>query len=103
MIITRIVLVTFLAATLTAGAALAGPRGNRGGGRAGINGASVTGVCPAGNMPGSGAGKSVRANGNPNSSGTPLRDGSGKATAPGRGPKDGTGNNPRHPVTAPGG
>lgn len=36
--------------------------------------------------------------GNPNSNGTPLRDGSGRATAPGKGPKDGTGNNPRHPV-----
>jgi hypothetical protein len=31
-------------------------------------------------------------NGNPNSSGTPLKDGSGKATAPGKGAKDGTGN-----------
>lgn len=30
--------------------------------------------------------------GNPKSTGTPLQDGSGKTTAPGRGAKDGTGN-----------
>ncbi len=29
--------------------------------------------------------------------GTPLRDGSGKTTAPGKGPKDGTGNNANCP------
>jgi hypothetical protein len=97
--IIRILTVTLLATTLTAGVALAGPRGNRGGGaRANPNRASITGTCPAGNVPGTGAGKSIRGAGNPNSTGTPLRDGSGKATAPGNGARDGTGNNPRHPV-----
>jgi hypothetical protein len=45
-----------------------------------------------------GSGKSINKRGNPNSTGTPVRDGSGKATAPGKGPKDGTGNNANCPV-----
>ena len=36
--------------------------------------------------------------GNPNGNGTPLRDGSGRATAPGKGPKDGSGNNANCPI-----
>lgn len=91
-------------------AALAAPAFARGPGR-GNGPCRGTGVCPYGNIPGSGMCAGARAGatrgavdsarGNPNSTGTPLRDGSGKATAPGHGAKDGTGNNPRHPETSP--
>ena len=108
--ITRILTVTLLATTLTAGVAFAGPRAGGGNRGARANRAATTQICPQGNEPGSRlgvnqsrAGKARRAVGNPNSTGTPLRDGTGKATAPGNGPKDGTGNNPRHPVAPPAG
>lgn len=38
------------------------------------------------------SGQTVTPRGNPKSTGTPLKDGSGKTTAPGKGAKDGTGN-----------
>ncbi|MDQ1300583.1 MAG: hypothetical protein QG637_502 [Chloroflexota bacterium] len=80
---TKITLLTALisAGLLTSASTFArGPGGNGGGNR----GASRTpnAVCDL-----SGPGQ-----------GTPLRDGSGKATAPGRGPKDGTGNNANCPI-----
>ncbi|MBI2518094.1 MAG: hypothetical protein HYV95_14410 [Opitutae bacterium] len=45
---------------------------------------------PGASTPGR-SGQTVTPRGNPKSTGTPLKDGSGKTTAPGKGAKDGTG------------
>ena len=86
-----ILLTSLLGAALLAGtsALAAGPRGGgNGGGR---------GPCPP--TPAcDGSGRAASNRGNPNATGTPLRDGSGKASAPGKGAKDGTGNRAACPV-----
>lgn len=82
---TKIILITVLLSAGLVASASAAPRGN------GNRGASRPGT-----------GEMTGARGNPNSTGTPLRDGSGKATAPGKGAKDGTGtqaNCPNPPPT----
>jgi len=83
-----------LLALVTAGLAL-GPSVQAAGGRGASRGAAIRGAS-SGNatctLPRDGSGNTVNQRGNPNSPGTPLRDGSGKATAPGKGPQDGTGN-----------
>lgn len=113
--------VTALVLTMASIPAFAGGKGG-GGGR----GAGNDGVCPMGDVPASGVCRGAGSGscdgtqqrlrlrdgscvapdaapagvqGNPASTGTPLRDGSGKATAPGNGARDGTGNQPRHPTT----
>lgn len=80
-----IVLTTLLSAGFLAGtsALAASPRGGNGQGNRGSAPAA-----PARD----GSGKTVNHRGNPNSTGTPVRDGTGKATAPGKGAKDGSGN-----------
>lgn len=87
-----IILTSLISAGLLAGtsALAAGSRGGggNGGGNGGGGGRGCTQAAPAQD----GSGKSVNNRGNPNSTGTPLRDGSGKDTAPGKGAKDGTGN-----------
>lgn len=85
-----IILTSLISAGLLAGtsALAAGPRGGGGGGNGGGGGRGYNQVAPAQD----GSGKSINNQGNPNSTGTPLRDGSGKDTAPGKGAKDGTGN-----------
>ncbi|MBE2215761.1 MAG: hypothetical protein IAE82_17945 [Opitutaceae bacterium] len=112
-----ILMISALMVAMTSAPAWAGGKG--GGGRG-----SGSGVCPIGNVPGSGlcggsgacdgtqqrlrlrdgscvapSGAPATAQGNPAATGTPRRDGSGKSTAPGQGAKDGTGNQPRHPTT----
>lgn len=102
---TRILLITSILAGLTAISVSA--RGPGGGNGSCPNG---NGTClrdPSqcdGSGPGQcvprldGSGKAAADRGNPNSNGTPLKDGSGKATAPGKGAKDGTGNNANCPT-----
>ncbi len=85
---TKIVLISLLlSAGLVTSASAAGRGGN------GNRGASRPATC---DLSGTGTPR------NPNSTGTPLRDGSGRATAPGQGAKDGTGNRancPNPPTT----
>jgi hypothetical protein len=94
----KILLLTAIFAAGLIASAAAAAHGN-GQGR-GPNG---DGVCPYGtpeNCPNYAARGPSRGNcGQNNPNCTPKRDGSGKATAPGKGPKDGTGNRANCPVT----
>jgi hypothetical protein len=103
--ISKIILVATMAAACATVPALAGGKGNCGGGR-GAGGGS----CPYGNVPGSGVCDGTGA-GNSACDGTQQRlrkrDGScttgaqAPATAPGKGAKDGAGNQPRQPAPKP--
>lgn len=77
-----VVLTVLLSAGLVTSAFAAG-RGNANRG---------SGSCVPGTPVLDGSGRPVIHRGNPNGTGTPARDGSGKARAPGKGAKDGTGN-----------
>lgn len=56
-------------------------------------------LCPNTGQPArEGADRGTTYRGNPNSTGTPLEDGSGKLTAPGKGAKDGSGNRVSRPT-----
>lgn len=74
-----ILIVTLLSAGLLTGTSVYARGGGGGGG-------------PRGQGSGAQVNRDAGPRGNPNSLGTPLRDGSGKATAPGKGAKNGTGN-----------
>lgn len=85
-ILTSLISAGLLAGTSALAAGSRGGGGNGGGGRGGNR--DCTQSVPAQD----GSGKSINNRGNPNSTGTPVRDGSGKDSAPGKGAKDGTGN-----------
>lgn len=73
-----ILIVTLLSAGLLTGTSVYARGGGGGGPRGQGSGAQVH--------------RETGPRGNPNSQGTPLRDGSGKASAPGKGAKNGAGN-----------
>lgn len=87
---TKIILVSvLLSAGLVTGAFAAQGRGNSSAGRGNSSGAGSgrSAVQPSASCDQSGAGQ-----------GTPVRDGSGKAKSPGKGAKDGSGNQANCPV-----
>lgn len=105
---TKVTLVTVLISASLLASAPAFARGPGGASRGSANTSRGTGSASCdlsgpgqGTPVRDGSGKATNNRGNPNSNGTPLRDGSGKATAPGQGPKDGTGNNASCPTPTP--